>query len=72
MIIPTKLISADKSLIYKAMQLLDNGSKDLSYRNNMHIFSTIVEYTDVITVLFILGYLDKETIEVKKNDSIRE
>lgn len=70
MIIPTKIMPVHKSLIYKAILLLGNDSKDFSYRGNYEIFTSIIEYIDVMTILFSLGYIDGEQLEVKNNDSV--
>lgn len=72
MIVPTKLIPANKSLIYKAMQLLEKNSDDLSYTNNYRIFSNIIEYADVMTILFALGYIDDKRAKGEKNDTLSE
>ncbi|MGM0213207.1 hypothetical protein IGI42_000740 [Enterococcus sp. AZ109] len=72
MIIPTKITPSHKSLIYKALLLLNNENKDFSYSGNSSHFSSITEYIDTMTILFSLGYLDEPTVEVNKNDSIRE
>lgn len=68
MIIPTKIIPTHKTLIYKALLLLNNEDNDFSYSTNNTIFSSIIEYIDVMTVLFSLGYLDKQDVEANGDD----
>lgn len=70
MIIPTKLTPAHKSLMYKALLLLNNENKDFSYTKNKADFSSIIEYIDTMTILYSLGYLDDLAMGGNKNDSV--
>lgn len=69
MIISTKITPVHKSIIYKALLLLSNESHDLSYNSNYEKFNSIIEYIDVMTILFALGYIESENLEVKNNDT---
>ncbi|EAC2132126.1 hypothetical protein DYZ55_02319 [Listeria monocytogenes] len=68
MIISTKITPIHKSLIYKALLLLSNESHNLSYKSNHEKFNSIIEYIDVMTILFALGYIESENLEVTNND----
>lgn len=58
MIIPTKITPIYKSYIYKSMILLRR--KNTMYEMNQDIFTSIVDYIDTMTVLFLLGYVDEK------------
>ncbi len=69
MIISTKVTPIHKSIIYKVLLLLSNESHDLSYKRNHEKFNSIIEYIDVMTILFALGYIESENLEVENNDT---
>ena len=62
MILPSKLIPKEKSLIYKGLSLLlsienENNLNDL-YDGNKYLFIDIGDFIQTLSVLYILGYID--------------
>ncbi|GAA0071411.1 hypothetical protein UT300003_29350 [Clostridium sardiniense] len=72
MILPNKLLAKEKSLMYKGLKLLENHQNNIEimdfYERNISLFDGIYDYIRVITVLYILGYIEVSKGEVIKND----